>query len=195
MFKQRLAIIALLLVLLFGLGIGVGLFLPRWAGFNSGSRVYNTPALLQQVKTVSELVTVQYIIEKVVVLEDVKWIAGLGESRVLIIAHGVVKAGIDLGRLQPEDLQVSQKKIVIKLPPPQITDAYLDDKQTRVVERTTGLLREFDKDLEQTARQNAVDDIRRAARTGGILKDAQDRARAQLKSLFLELGFEEVDFQ
>lgn len=195
MLKQRLPIVALLLAILFGLGLVLGLFLPRWAGFNSGPRFYNTSALLQQVKTVSELVTVQYVIEKVVVLEDVKWIAVLGESRVLMVAHGVVKAGVDLGRLGPDDLRVSKKKISIKLPPPQITDAYLDEKQTRIIERTTGLLREFDKDLEQTARQNAVDDIRRAARTGGILKDAQDRARIQLKSLFLQLGFEEVEFR
>jgi hypothetical protein len=90
---------------------------------------------------------------------------------------------------------VSGKKIAIKLPPPQITDAYLDDKQTQVIERTTGLLRVFDKNLEQTARQNAIDDIRRAARNSGILKDAEERARAQLTSLCRRLGFEEVEFR
>ena len=73
------------------------------------------------------------------------------------------------------------------------TDAYLDDKQTRVVERTTGLLRVFDKDMEQTARQNAVDDIRRSARTAGILKDAEDRAQAQVKNLFRQMGFQEIE--
>jgi hypothetical protein len=55
-------------------------------------------------------------------------------------------------------------------------------------------LRSFNKDLEQTARQNAVDDIRRAARSGGILKDAEERARAMLTHLFRQLGFEEVEF-
>jgi len=64
-----------------------------------------------------------------------------------------------------------------------------------VVERTTGLLRMFDKDMEQTARQNAVDDIRRAARTAGILRDANERAQIQLKSLFLQMGFEEVEIR
>jgi hypothetical protein len=194
MLKTRLSLLALLLAALFGLGLGLGLWLPRWAGFNWGSRTYNTASLLQQVRTVSQLVTVQYVIERVVVVDDVKWVSGLGESRVLMVAHGIVKAGVNLDRLQSNDVRVSKRKVFIKLPPPQITDAYLDDQQTRVVERTTGLLREFDKDLEQTTRQNAVDDIRRAARTGGILKDAQDRARAQIKSLFLQLGFEEVEF-
>jgi len=118
-----------------------------------------------------------------------------GENRILLLAHGIVKAGIDLGRLAPGDLQISEKKIVIKLPPAQITDAYLDDKQTRVIERTTGLFRSFDKDLEQTTRQNAIDDINRAARSSGILKDAEERARLQLSNLLLQLGFEKVEFR
>jgi hypothetical protein len=185
MSKLRLVIPALLLAIVFGLI--VGLVLPRWVG-GSGPKMYNTATLLQQVKTVTELVTIQYVIEKVVVVEDVKWIAGIGESRVLMIAHGIVKAGIDLARLQPGDLQLSNKTVLIKLPRPQITDAYLDDKQTRVVERSTGLIRAFDKDLEQTARQNAIDDIRRAARNSGILRDADERARAQLKHLFEPMG-------
>jgi hypothetical protein len=175
-----------------GAGLLLGFFLPRWSGFSSAPKIYNTATMLQQVQTLSQLVTVKYVLEKVVVLEDVKW---LGENRVLMVAHGTVKAGIDLQQLQPADLQVSNRKIVIKLPPAQITDAYLDEKQTRVVERSTGLLRTFDKDLEQTARQNAVDDIRRAARTGGILKDADDRARAQVAALFKQMGFEKVEFR
>jgi adenine/guanine phosphoribosyltransferase-like PRPP-binding protein len=62
-----------------------------------------------------------------------------------------------------------------------------------VIERSTGLLRVFDKDLEQSARQNAVDDIRRSARTAGILQDAVERAQAQVKSLCRQMGFEEVE--
>jgi len=127
--------------------------------------------------------------EKVVVLEDVKW---FGENRVLLVAHGVVKAGVGFDRMKPEDLSVSGRKISVRLPPAQITDAYLDDKQTRVVGRSTGLLRVFDKDLEQAARQNAVDDIRRAARTAGILQDAEERAQAQVKNLCRRLGFKEI---
>lgn len=193
--RLHLTLVALLGVLALGAGVVAGLLLPRWAGLRFGPAPYASATLLQQVKTVSQLVTVQYVIEKVIVVEDVKWIAGLGDNRVLMVAHGIVKAGIDLERLQPGDLQVQGKAITLRLPNPQITDAYLDDKQTHVVERSTGLLREFDKDLEQTARQNAVEDIRRAARTSGILKDAQDRAQLQLRVLLLQLGFERVEFR
>jgi hypothetical protein len=130
--------------------------------------------------------------DKVVVLEDVKW---YGESRVLLLAHGVVNAGVDLKRLQPSDVIISGKTILIRLPPPQITDAYLDDKASQVIDHSTGLLRSFDKDLEQTARQNAVDDIARAARRGGILDDADKRARAELAVFLKRAGFESVEFR
>ena len=39
------------------------------------------------------------------------------------------------------------------------------------------------------------DDIRRSARVSGILKDAEDRAKDQLRLLLIQLGFEQVDFR
>jgi len=194
MLRQRLAVIGLILLLIFGTGLLLGVLVPRLIGMRGQQTVYSPAALLQQVQTISQLATVKYVIEKVVVLEDVKWLAVLGESRVLLVAHGNVKAGVDLSKLGPSDLKITGKKILLKLPPPQIFDCYLDEKSTRVVERTTGLIRSFDKDLEQNARQNAVDDISRAARNSGILRDAEDRARAQLTNLFKQLGFDTVEF-
>lgn len=194
MLRRRLAVIALVLLLIFGSGLLVGYVIPKLIGMRGQQKVYSPAALLLQVQTISQLTTVQYVIEKVVMLEDVKWIAVLGESRVLLVAHGTVKAGVDLSKLSASDIKVSGKKISIKLPPPQIFDCYLDEKKTRVVERSTGLIRSFDKDLEQTARQNAVDDIGRSARNSGILRDAEERAHAQLTNLFKQLGFETVEF-
>src|SRR5947208_6850892 len=123
MFKRQFAILLLLLAILFGAGIGLGIFLPRWAGFGSAPKAYNTATMLQQVQTLSQLVTVKYVLEKVVVLEvppeSVLGQMFAGESRVLMVAHGIVKAGLDLHQMHPGDLQVSEKKIVIKLPPAQ----------------------------------------------------------------------------
>jgi hypothetical protein len=190
--RIRVVVILFLGVVVFAFGLGVGFVAPRLARLGFGEKVFNNVTVLQQVKTISQLVTVQYVLEKVVVLEDVKW---YGDNRVLLLAHGIVKAGVDLGQLQPEDVQIHGPKITVRLPPARVTDAYLADKQTQVIERSTGLLRLFDKDLEQTARQSAVDDISRAARTSGIVKDAEERARAQLTLLFQQMGFKEIKFE
>jgi len=164
----------------------------RWLNHASGLRFWNTTAVVHEVQSLSDLVTVKYVMNKVVVLEDVKW---YGENRVLLLAQGVVKAGIDLKKLQPEDISISGKKISLHLPPAQITDAYLDDSASQVIDHTTGLLRAFDKDLEQIARQNAVDDIARAARRAGILDEAEKRGREELQSFFKRAGFESVEFR
>lgn len=190
--KLRPLIAFVVLIVIFFAGLWLGLLGPRWLGLGGGQRIYGTATVLQQVQTLSELVTVKYVMEKVVVLEDVKW---FGENRVLLVAHGVVKAGVDFKQMKPDDLRISGKLISLRLPPVRITDVYLDEKQTRVVERSTGLLRTFDKDLEQAARQNAVDDLGRSARTIGILRDAEERARDQVKLLFLQMGFEKVEIE
>jgi hypothetical protein len=164
----------------------------RWADRGAGVHLWNTTSVVHEVQSLSDLVTVKYVMDKVVLLEDVKW---YGESRVLLLAHGVVKAGIDLKRMSPDDVIISGKTISLRLPPPQITDAYLDDQASQVIDHSTGLLRAFDKDLEQTARQNAVDDIRRAARKAGILDDADKRGREELLNFFKRAGFESVEFR
>ncbi|HTV63307.1 MAG TPA: DUF4230 domain-containing protein [Verrucomicrobiae bacterium] len=181
--------IAALIVLVFAGGLWLG-FTSRWLK-GGGSHEENTATVVEQIQTLSDLVTVKYVVEKVEILDDAKW---YGENRVLLLAHGIVKAGIDLQRLKPGDVTVSGKKIVIRLPPPQVTDAYLDDSQTRVIDYTTGLLREFDKNLEDTARADAVSDIQRAARNNGILNDADERAKLELALFLHQAGFEQVEF-
>jgi hypothetical protein len=178
-----------LLLIILAIGIGVGIKFAERKGY--GLHEEQTDTVVEQIQTLSDLVTVKYVVEKVVVLQDVRW---YGENRVLLMAHGVVKAGIDLKRLQPGDVKVSGKTIYVHLPPPQLTDAYLDDTKSKVVDHTTGLLRDFDKDLEQTAREEAVLDIRRAAINNGILNDASERAQLELAVFLHQAGYDNVKF-
>lgn len=195
---KRRATVFVSVAVLFFLGIYLGSRFPRIFGRGGAARTYDTPVLLQQVQTLSDLVTVKYVVQKVEVWEDPP--TGVigpfvqGDNRILLLAQGVVKAGVELGKLKPEDLKIQGKTIWINLPHARITDAYLDDNETKVIERTTGFLRKFDKDLEQNVRRTAVQDMRSSAARGGILRDADERARAQLASFFTLMGFERVEF-
>jgi hypothetical protein len=192
MLKIRNFIWTLTAVILLVLAAYLTFTAARWLNHGAGLRFWNTTSVVHEVQSLSDLVTVKYVMDKVVVLQDVKW---YGENRVLLLAQGVVKAGIDLKRLKPEDVAISGKKISLRLPVTQVTDAYLDDSASQVIDHTTGLLRAFDKDLEQTARQNAVDDIKRAARNAGILEEADKRGRLALTEFFKQAGFEAVEFR
>ena len=179
------------------LGVYLGLTVARWRGV--GLRVENTSTIIQQVQTLSDLVTVKYVMQKVEFLDSPPGTTlGMfvqGDNKVWLLAQGVVKAGIDLKKIKADDVAISGKALTLTLPKPQITDAYLDDTQTKVIERTTGFLRSLDKDLEQTTRQYAVGDIRRAAQEGGILNDANERARTELRTFFQQAGFDSVEFR
>jgi hypothetical protein len=190
MTRVRLVLIGGALLAVLTLGLLAGVFFSRLVAMGKGRPAIPAVAVVQEIQTLSQLVTVQYVIEKVVVEEDIKW---FGENRVLLVAHGVVKAGVDFQRLQPADVEVDGRSVRIALPPPQFLDAYLDESKTQIIERSTGLLRLFDKDLETVARQHAVMDIRRAAREEGILQEADERAQSQIRALLLRLGFEEVE--
>ena len=190
MFKTRLIIVGLVLAIATGVALFIALLFVRPPGLGAPPKIQSTATILQQVQTLAELVTVKYVLEKVVILDDIKW---YGENRVLLVAHGIVKAGVDLQEIKPEDVRLEDKKFFLKLPRARITDVYLDDQKTRVVDRSTGLFRAFDKNLEQDARRQAVDELRIAARANRIYEDAEERARLQLANLFHQLGYE-VEF-
>jgi hypothetical protein len=188
MFKKVAVTVAALMVI-FALGLFIGLLAYRWYAARATGG-YSGPALLVKVQTLSQFVTVKYSLEKVVEFDDAKW---YGESRVLLVAHGVVKAGIDFSQMTPADIQISGKKISLTLPRARITDTYLDDHKTQILDHSTGAFRLFDKDLEQNARQRAVDELRLAASQNGILNDAAERGRSQLTILLYQLGFTEIN--
>ena len=187
----------LLVLAVLALGVYLGLTVARWHG--GGLRVENTATIIQQVQTLSDLVTVKYVMQKVEFVDSPPGSTlgqfVQGDNKVMLLAQGIVKAGIDLKKITADDVAISGKRLILTLPKPEITDAYLDDAQTKVIERTTGFLRSLDKDLEQTTRQYAVDDIRRAAQESGILNDANERARTELRTFFQQAGFEPVEFR
>jgi hypothetical protein len=189
MLQIRLMILGLVAAIAGGLGVWFGTLMPRFPAqaLASEGTALETATLIQEVQGLSELVTVKYVLEKVVVLEDLRWYGG---NRVLLLAHGVVKAGVDLRTLRPEHLLLESDQVLITLPRATITDIYLDEQQTRVIEHSTGLLRAFDKDLQIAARRQAVEELRRSARQTGIHEDAEEQARRVLGGFFAQLGLE-----
>ena len=187
---KRVAGILAILIVIFALGLIFGMAGYRFFGPHGTG--YSGPALLTKVQTLSQFVTVKYSLEKVVEFDDAKW---YGDSRVLLVAHGVVKAGIDFSQMAPGDIEISGKKITMVLPRSRVTDTYLDDHKTQIIDHSTGAFRMFDKDLEQSARQRAVDELRLAASQNGILNGAAEKGRTQLTVLLYQLGFTDINLK
>lgn len=152
--------------------------------------------VIRAVRSLARLESVAYSIEKVIVAEEKQGPFGfLFGDRLLLVAHGDVIAGVDLGRMQEGDVEVlSDGRVVVTLPPAEIFVATLDNEKTFVYDREVGILSRGDVNLESAARQAAEVEIRRAAVEDGILELAQRNAENTLTQLILSLGFEDVLF-
>ena len=195
MWKTRLAIIAVVGGILAGLALLFYLVLPVLRS-QASPKIANTPNLVLQVQGLSQLVTVKYVMEKVVKLESEPALYGLlPGDRIIIIAHADVKAGVDLSQISADDIKVSDKKISLIIPPGKILDCYLDEKYTQVWEHKLAIFRKFDPHLEHNAREQARQEIMLAAGNSGIQEEALERAKANLTQFFRALGFTEVDIR
>jgi hypothetical protein len=150
---------------------------------------------INEVRSLARLETIQYSVEKVITAEVGDGPFGfLFQDKLLLVAHGIVIAGIDMTKINPEDMQLSNELLTVRLPPAEIFIATLDNQKSYVYQRDTGLLSKGVQDLETLARQSAEDEIRKAALDDGILTQAQTNAEAYLQKFFNALGYKTVVF-
>jgi hypothetical protein len=174
----------------------------RWASgllrspFAWATSTASGPVVLQQIQRLQRLETCRYNGEVVVKGETKQgiiptWISG---DRVLMVGRGEVVAGVDLSSLQPHDVQVTGKRVAVRLPRPTILHTRLDNRQSEVFDHKSGLLSGPDPKLEGQVRGEAEDRIRAAALESGILTTAETNARATIGDQLRLLGFREVRF-
>ena len=112
-----------------------------------------------------------------------------------LFAAGDVIAGVDLSDIRDGDVRRDAGgTIVLRLPPPQVLVTRLDNRESRVISRKTGLLRRADMHLETRARQYAEGSIRSEAIRRGILAMASQNAQMKLAAFLHTLGFARVRF-
>ena len=120
----------------------------------------------------------------------------LAGDELTFFAAGDVIAGVDLSQLKSEDVRHQPDgTIVLRLPPPQILVTRLDNRESRVLSRKTGMLRRADINLETRARQNAESGIRNEALHKGILPLAAQNAETKLAAILHTLGVQKVRFE
>jgi hypothetical protein len=196
--NRRASVLSLALGL--ALGLGVALVFPRLqSGLFSGgavARVFDPPAVVQQIRGLSQLVTVKYTIQKAIALEEQK--VPFGAERLLLFVQAEVAAGVDLSQLQ--DFDIKQQKdgvVLVSLPRADVTTVVIDDKLTRVWDRSITWWTPwvpYNQDLERQARLQARDEVEKAARDMGILNQARQNAEAIIRGLLVSAGATDVKF-
>ena len=150
---------------------------------------------INEIRALARLETIQYSVEKVITGEmGGGTFQTLFGDKILFVGHGTVIAGIDMQKLQPEDMRYENGVLTVRLPPAEILIATLDNEKSYVYDRQTGVLTKPDPNLETLVRQRAEEEILKAAIEDGILEQAQINAEAYLFKFFAALGFPNTIF-
>lgn len=151
-------------------------------------KVLTTEGVLQRIQHLNNLETVAFHIDTVVSSQkEGSWNKlWQDEQKGLFVASGRVVAGLNLSKLKPEQVKVSEQGqlIEISLPPVEILSSSLD--KTEIYDIQTGLfgLIDIDPKLLTEAQLAARKQIVATACKSGILKTANDNANKQIESLF-----------
>jgi Protein of unknown function (DUF4230) len=193
---------ALLTAILVGTAVwaatGVGL-LRLMGMFRGGATVINVnqPTVVRQIQQLQRLETVNYTMDKIISgAHDSPYLPKfLAGDRLLLVVHGEVISGVDLGKIQPADVSVSGRTISLRIPSAEVFTTRIDNAKTRVYSRDTGLFSSPDPNLESEVREEAERQLHDAALQAGVLKTAQQNAFTTLTSILKGFGFDQVQIR
>jgi len=153
--------------------------------------------VVQQVRGASELTTAVYSMESVVPASRERTLGDyvIGKTTLLYIAHGEVRAGVNLATLQPGDLQVVGDAMAIRLPPPQILDSKIDVNRSKVYDYDRGFMGlgpDVAPELQELAQRETLTKVVEAACADGILQAANDRAKLAVEQLLSTAGYRQL---
>jgi hypothetical protein len=153
------------------------------------------PSVINQIKPLGQLHTASYFLSTVV--DTQMPVGALNQiQRVLLVACGKIDAGVDLSKIQPQNIVTSGDKVTLRLPDTEIfTSQLFDDRQcTYVVLREEGILLPPNLVLETAAREAAVANFKETALANGILEQARTNAEGELRRLLTLLGYRDIQF-
>lgn len=197
-------------LVIIGLCAGAILLLPQLLGGLSITTrtAYAAETIVKELRSVSELTTAIRSIETIVTTLqgcDLKGTGiSLGTAKLLYVAYGEVKGGINVEELKTEDITVSGDKVTVRLPPPKITDSKIDVTRSYVYDFQdtrsflTGLACPDwtnSAELQTWAERKALPKVEFAACDGGLLTDANRQAEVAFSALLRALGFNTIEIK
>lgn len=161
--------------------------------------IAHSAVVLQQIQGIQELTTTVYKMETVVPTSADRtlgkdWV--IATTKLLYLGRGEVKAGIDLGKLEQEDILVSKDKIAVNLPPSEILDSKIDVNASHIYHYDRGFLNlgpDVAPQLQTLAQQQTLDKILTTACNEGILQQADAKAKETIIQLLTVTNDKQVE--
>ena len=163
--------------------------------------------VVDQIRDVSELTTAVFTMEAVVPAQSDRKIGDftIGQTNMLYVAYGEVRAGINLEGLTVNDVVTETtitpegeeiEQVTLTLPAPEIIDSKIDVDRSSVYDYERGWFGpDRAPELQTLAQQEARSRVEEAAYEQGILCQASDRAELVVGQLLETAGFDSVTIE
>lgn len=163
--------------------------------FGEGEVTTAGPVTITALRDLAQLTTfemVEYtVIEKA---DDRGWLNWATGDSVTMFVVARIGASVDLRAMTVDSIDADPVTgiAVIRLPAPQIGYVDVDEEQTTVYDRDTGLFTRGNPNLEQAARLAAEEVLVAAALDNGLLERASEEARIVIATFVESLGYTDV---
>jgi hypothetical protein len=161
-------------------------------------QINNPHLIVKQVQTLSELTTTKFIMDAIVPISSSRKLGNLviGETNLLYVARGEVKAGLDLSKISETDVLIDGNTLKIILPAPEIVDEKIDVNQSQVYDYDRGFLNlgpDVAPELQTQAQRQTLAKIIETACQQKILDQANEKAIILINGLMQTAGYEKVE--
>lgn len=153
--------------------------------------------VVSKIRQASLLATTEFTIDKTVFATRDKKLLGLikiNQADFLAYTTAIVKTGIDLDKLQADDIVIEGKRISLKLPHVEVINFSYPVEKYRIDKEVTqqAFLNKFTIEDYDRFFQQAEIDIRNNLKYLGIVKTTEQKTRAMMEILLKNLGYQEI---
>ena len=159
--------------------------------------LYSASGVLEQVKDISELNTVEMYFNEIIDFKNAKLFNNFQipftEKSFIFTVKSKVKAGVDLSSIDEGDIAISGKSLLIQLPNPTITSKEM--LSYKVYDEKNGLFNEVTTEDTLKALELFEKDMEEQALGSGIIEKSKENTEHIIRNLFLSYGFESIEIE
>jgi hypothetical protein len=151
-----------------------------------------------KITSLTELGTVEYVVTKIVKANDNATWYKFGDRKILFSCKAILKAGIDLSKLEDSDIKanIEKKSISITLPEAELLSVNLKPENIKLIYEKTSITRSSFSNKERDAvLAQGEADILKSVPDMGIFDDAESNAKLFLEAFFKQAGFTDVNIE
>ncbi len=157
----------------------------------------NRGLVVGKIKKASKLATAEFTVDKIVYgvkRKKLLWVVNLNDAKFIAHSQAVIKAGVNLEKLKPEDITIKGKSISVTLPPIEIINFSYPAESFVMDTLISGnaFLNKISLADQEQFFQDAETDIRNSLKYMGIVETTEKKTRLLMETMLENLGYNEI---